>query len=232
MTVVRGVTSHALTDYYPQLESADSLTTTDPRLHLTAGDEGWTRFDVGCEADALASSIEVWYGGQARSIAVLAGSRAADAYMTSSGVDDGCIVVAIDAACDRCRGILAQYTSCRRADNHLGRRLAAYRPAAVGRRYRTLVDKGICRLRRRTFQRYPHTVGVRRGGREQRVARPPRLPLAGALLADDRPLLERQPRQRQQARLASGDRQGWTTMEAIWRAYGRRSTRASSTIWA
>ena len=68
MTVVRGVTSHALTDYYPQLESADSLTTTDPRLHLTAGDEGWTRFDVGCEADALASSIEVWYGGQARSI--------------------------------------------------------------------------------------------------------------------------------------------------------------------
>ncbi len=95
MTVARGVTSHALTDYYPQLESADSLTTTDPRLHLTAGDEGWTRFDVGCEADALASSIEVWYGGQARSIAVLAGSRAADAYMTSSGVDDGCIVVAM-----------------------------------------------------------------------------------------------------------------------------------------
>jgi len=95
MTVARGVTSHALTDYYPQLESADSLTTTDPRLHLTAGDEGWTRFDVGCEADALASSIEVWYGGQARSIAVLAGSRTADAYMTSSGVDDGCIVVAM-----------------------------------------------------------------------------------------------------------------------------------------
>ena len=46
MNIKSGTTHHYLTDYYPQWEGADVVTTNDERLALTATAENWAEFDV------------------------------------------------------------------------------------------------------------------------------------------------------------------------------------------
>ena len=94
MTIKTGVTSHFLTDYYPQWEGADDVTTTDARLALAAKSDNWSEFDITTEAGTLVSTIEVWHDGEALSVVVLGGVRdTADSYMSSMAVEDGRIVV-------------------------------------------------------------------------------------------------------------------------------------------
>ena len=94
MTIKAGVTSHFITDYYPQWEGADNVTTTDARLALTAKSDNWSEFDITTEAGTLVSTIEVWHDGEALSVVVLGGVRdTADSYMSSMAVEDGRIVV-------------------------------------------------------------------------------------------------------------------------------------------
>ena len=94
MTIKTGVTSHFLTDYYPQWEGADNVTTTDARLALAAKSDNWSEFDITTEAGTLVSTIEVWHDGEALSVVVLGGVRdTADSYMSSMAVEDGRIVV-------------------------------------------------------------------------------------------------------------------------------------------
>ena len=94
MTIKTGVTSHFVTDYYPQWEGADNVTTTDARLALTAKSDNWSEFDITTEAGTLVSTIEVWHDGEALSVVVLGGVRdTADSYMSSMAVEDGRIVV-------------------------------------------------------------------------------------------------------------------------------------------
>ena len=94
MTIKTGVTSHFVTDYYPQWEGADNVTTTDARLALAAKSDNWSEFDITTEAGTLVSTIEVWHDGEALSVVVLGGVRdTADSYMSSMAVEDGRIVV-------------------------------------------------------------------------------------------------------------------------------------------
>ncbi len=96
MNIKTGTTHHYLTDYYPQWEGADEVTTADERLTLTATTENWTEFDVTTEADVLVSTIEVVHDNAPLSIVVLGGVRdTAESYMTSVGEQNG--VVAIEA---------------------------------------------------------------------------------------------------------------------------------------
>ena len=96
MNINSGTTHHYLTDYYPQWEGADDVTTTDERLTLTASAENWAEFDVTTTADVVVSTIEVIHDNAPLSIVVLGGVRdTANSYMSSVGVEEG--VVAIEA---------------------------------------------------------------------------------------------------------------------------------------
>ena len=96
MNIKAGTTHHYLTDYYPQWEGADEVTTADERLTLTVTADNWTEFDVTTEADVLVSTIEVVHDNAPLSIVVLGGVRdTAESYMTSVGEQNG--VVAIEA---------------------------------------------------------------------------------------------------------------------------------------
>ncbi|MBR0363081.1 MAG: hypothetical protein IIX38_04725, partial [Alistipes sp.] len=96
MNIKAGTTHHYLTDYYPQWEGADEVTTADERLALTATAENWAEFDVTTEADILVSTIEVVHDDAPLSIVVLGGVRdTAASYMSSTNVKEG--VISIEA---------------------------------------------------------------------------------------------------------------------------------------
>ncbi len=96
MNIKTGTTHHYLTDYYPQWEGAEGVTTNDERLTLTATTDNWAEFDVTTTADVLVSTIEVVHDNAPLSIVVLGGERdTAGSYMSSVGVENG--VVAIEA---------------------------------------------------------------------------------------------------------------------------------------
>ena len=94
MNIKTGTTHHYLTDYYPQWEGAENVTTNDERLTLTATTENWSEFDVTTTADVLVSTIEVVHDNAPLSIVVLGGERdTAGSYMSSVGAKDGVITV-------------------------------------------------------------------------------------------------------------------------------------------
>ena len=94
MNIKTGTTHHYLTDYYPQWEGAENVTTNDERLTLTATSENWTEFDVTTTADVLVSTIEVVHDNAPLSIVVLGGIRdTAGSYMSSTTEDDGCVII-------------------------------------------------------------------------------------------------------------------------------------------
>ena len=94
MNIKGGTTHHYLTDYYPQWEGADEVTTTDERLTLAATAENWTEFDVTTEADVIVSTIEVVHDNAPLSIVVLGGARDTEgSYMSSTTEDDGCVII-------------------------------------------------------------------------------------------------------------------------------------------
>ena len=95
MTIKQGTTTHFMTDYYPQWEGADNVTTNDARLTLTAKDDAWQEFEIATEAEAIATTIDVWHGDQKLSIVVLGGKRdTADSYMSSVAADGNTITIA------------------------------------------------------------------------------------------------------------------------------------------
>ena len=94
MNIKTGTTHHYLTDYYPQWEGADEVTTADERLTLTATAENWTEFDVTTESDVIVSTIEVVHDDAPLSIVVLGGVRdTAGSYMSSIGAEEGVIAI-------------------------------------------------------------------------------------------------------------------------------------------
>ena len=95
MTIKQGTTTHFMTDYYPQWEGADNVTTNDARLTLTAKDDAWQEFEIATEAEAIATTIDVWHGDQKLSIVVLGGKRDTDdSYMSSVAADGNTITIA------------------------------------------------------------------------------------------------------------------------------------------
>ena len=94
MNIKEGTTHHYLTDYYPQWEGADEVTTTDERLTLTATAENWAEFDVTTTADVVVSTIEVTHDDAPLSIVVLGGARdTADSYMSSIASEGGRVTI-------------------------------------------------------------------------------------------------------------------------------------------
>ena len=94
MNIKTGTTHHYLTDYYPQWEGAEGVTTNDERLTLTATTDNWAEFDVTRTADVLVSTIEVVHDNAPLSIVVLGGERdTAGSYMSSVGAEDGAITI-------------------------------------------------------------------------------------------------------------------------------------------
>ena len=96
MGVMKGETTHYLTDYYPQWVGADDVTTEDERLVLQNLSGDWSEFAVTTEAEVLVSTVEVWHDGEPLSIVTLGGNRDKDSYMSSYSASEGCVRVAVN----------------------------------------------------------------------------------------------------------------------------------------
>ncbi|MBO7301062.1 MAG: hypothetical protein J6U53_06665, partial [Tidjanibacter sp.] len=94
LTVKEGVTTHFLTDYYPQWKGATNLSCSDERLSLTPTTENWEQFDITAKGGALVSTIDVWHESEKLSIVVLGGERDTEgSYMSSTEVKGGVVTL-------------------------------------------------------------------------------------------------------------------------------------------
>ncbi len=93
MTVTSGTTSHFLTDYYPQWDGADNLTSDDARLKLTSTTDNWSEFELTADDAAFVSTLDVWHGEEKLSIVVLGGTRDTASFMSSTKVEDGVVSI-------------------------------------------------------------------------------------------------------------------------------------------
>ena len=94
MTISLGTTSHYTTDYYPQWEGAENVTTEDERLVITPTSDDWTTFDITTDAEVVVSTIEVWHEGKPLSVVVLGGVRdTAGSYMSTMNEENGHISI-------------------------------------------------------------------------------------------------------------------------------------------
>lgn len=73
-----------LTDYFPQWERADSVTSAE--LEVTAAAADWSEFIVAAPEGAFAATFEAWTGGRSLSVAALGGPRS-EAWAFSEGCD-------------------------------------------------------------------------------------------------------------------------------------------------
>ena len=72
-----------LTDYLPQWERADSVTSA--ALRIVAASEDWSQFVVSAPEGAFAASFEAWSEGRCLSVAALGGARNSGAWAFSEG---------------------------------------------------------------------------------------------------------------------------------------------------
>ncbi|MDE6710840.1 MAG: hypothetical protein K2J53_00255, partial [Alistipes sp.] len=72
-----------LTDYFPQWERADSVTSAALRSEPAADD--WSQFVVAAPEGAFAATFEAWTDGRCLSVAALGGDRTPDAWACSEG---------------------------------------------------------------------------------------------------------------------------------------------------
>ena len=94
MTVKSGVTTHFLTDYYPQWDGANNLTCDDERVTLTKTTDNWSEFELSTEAETLLTTIDVWHGDEKLSIVVIGGKRDTEgSYLSSVAADAKCITL-------------------------------------------------------------------------------------------------------------------------------------------
>ena len=93
MTVTSGTTSHFLTDYYPQWDGADNVTTEDARITLVSTADNWSEFELTADDAAFVSTLDVWHGEEKLSIVVLGGKRDTASYMSSTKVEDGVVSI-------------------------------------------------------------------------------------------------------------------------------------------
>lgn len=94
MTVKGGVTTHYLTDYYPQWVGADKVSTDDARLQLTPLVADWSEFSVEAAAEPLVATLDVWHGKSKLSIVVLGDKRDTEgSYMSTVGMEHGRVKV-------------------------------------------------------------------------------------------------------------------------------------------
>ena len=93
MTVTSGTTSHFLTDYYPQWDGADNVTTEDARITLVSTADKWSEFELTADDAAFVSTLDVWHGEEKLSIVVLGGTRDTASFMSSTKVEDGVVSI-------------------------------------------------------------------------------------------------------------------------------------------
>ncbi|MCH5329322.1 MAG: hypothetical protein J1E04_00045 [Alistipes sp.] len=89
-----GVQHVFLTDYLPQWDGADSVTSVGAVLSNAAAD--WSEFDIEGRGCPSVSTLEVWRDGRCVSVTVLEGRRDDSKNMFTTGLESGMITVAAD----------------------------------------------------------------------------------------------------------------------------------------
>lgn len=101
-----------LTDYFPEWERADSVTSDLLSVAPTSGD--WSTFSVTAPEGAFASTLDMWQNGEKLSVAALGGARAEGVWMFSGGQMLRMVSVQTSARPEK---IVALWQNCRLPDN-------------------------------------------------------------------------------------------------------------------
>jgi len=114
MHVAEGVQHCYLTDYFPQWNGADSVTSArgcGVTLVPTAAD--WSEFDLEYKGGAGVAAIDAWRGGERLSIVLLAGERDPEAQLFTTGAMLHVVSVAATA---EPRDVIVMWQNCRLPD--------------------------------------------------------------------------------------------------------------------
>lgn len=105
-----------LTDYLPEWEAADSVTSSV--LAVKPLDAQWSRFSVTAPAGAFAATMELWQDGKCLSVAALGGARTDSVWMFTEG--QMLRMVSVHAA-ERPAQIVALWQNCRLPEEYIVR---------------------------------------------------------------------------------------------------------------
>lgn len=111
-----GDNSLMLTDYFPQWERADSVTSAALAIEPVSDD--WSEFVVTAPEGAFAATFEVWTDGRCLSVAALGGGRTADVWAYSEGCDGRTVGVAMS---QQPRDVVALWQNCRLPEEYVVR---------------------------------------------------------------------------------------------------------------
>ena len=103
-----------LTDYLPQWERADSVTSSE--LGIEPAADGWAEFVVTAPEGPFVATFEAWTGGHCLSVVALGGERVSDAWAFSEGCDGSRIQVKTSQAP---RQVVALWQNCRLPDEYV-----------------------------------------------------------------------------------------------------------------
>ncbi|MDE6445584.1 MAG: hypothetical protein K2L06_01825 [Alistipes sp.] len=126
-----GVNRLLLTDFLPQWERADSITSSLLRIEPAA--EGWTEFVITAPEGPFVATFEAWSGGRCLSVVALGGGRAPEARAFSEGCDGSRIQVKTSQAP---RQVVALWQNCRLPEEYVaisGSGVVVTLPADAGR---------------------------------------------------------------------------------------------------
>ena len=105
-----------LTDYFPQWERADSVTSAALRIEPAA--DNWSEFVVSAPEGAFAATFEAWTGGRCLSVAALGGNRTPDAWACSEGCRGRRVFVRLSQPASQ---VVALWQNCRLPDEFVSR---------------------------------------------------------------------------------------------------------------
>ena len=105
-----------LTDYFPQWERADSVTSAALRIGPVSDD--WSEFVVSAPEGAFAATFEAWTGGRCLSVAALGGDRTPDAWACSEGCRGRRVFVRLSQPASQ---VVALWQNCRLPDEFVSR---------------------------------------------------------------------------------------------------------------
>lgn len=105
-----------LTDYLPQWERADSVTSAT--LHVVPAADDWSQFVVAAPEGAFAASLEAWADGRCLSVAALGGARTPSAWAFSEECDGRKVFIHLSQPA---RQVVALWQNCRLPDRYVVR---------------------------------------------------------------------------------------------------------------
>ena len=105
-----------LTDYLPQWDGADSVTSTSKLIELKPLAENWSKFEVTSTSSCLLTTLEAWQQGRCLSFVVLNGATDNDVWAYSSSSDQDQVEIRFSQPAEQ---VVALWQNCRLPEDQM-----------------------------------------------------------------------------------------------------------------